>query len=82
MVIRGYTEYISIRLPLEGWICAYHVLHDINTQRTRIVGHGNPDSETNQHDYGRDAKDEHIFLAMSEKVCGLAPAYRVHDVTY
>lgn len=51
---------------------AYHVLHDINTQRTRIVGHWNPDAETNQHNYGRDAKDEHIFLAMSEKVYGLA----------
>jgi hypothetical protein len=51
---------------------AYHVLHDINPQRTRIVGHGNPDAEANKHDYGGDAKDQHIFLAMSEKVYGSA----------
>jgi hypothetical protein len=77
MVIRGYTEYISARCISEVSMGAYHVLHDINTQRTRIIGHWNPDAEANKHDYGRDAKDEHIFLAMSEKVCGLA-----HDMNH
>ena len=71
MVIKGYTRQISIA-DCDVGREAYHVLHDINTQRAGVVGHGNPDAETDKHDYGRYAKDQHIFLAMSEKVYGSA----------
>lgn len=68
MVIRGYTEDVSGCRLNEVRVGTYHVLHDINTQRAGIVGHWNSDAEANKHDYGRDAKDQHVFLAMSEKV--------------
>ena len=47
---------------------AYHVLHNVYPQRAGIICHWDPDAETNQHDYRRDTKDQHVFLAMSEKV--------------
>ena len=47
---------------------AYHVLHDIYTQRAGIIGHGNPDAKSNKHDHRGNTKDQHVFLAMSEKV--------------
>ena len=58
--------------PMRFETDTHHVLHDVDPQRAGIIGHWNPDSEANQHDYGRDAKDKHIFLAMSEKVYGSA----------
>lgn len=69
MAIRGYTGSLVHIASRRFGTATYHVLHDIDTQRARIVGHWDPHAETDEHDYRRNTKDQHVLLAMSEEVC-------------